>query len=484
MDKKTNDWIEMDNHGTCESPSLGFASRKTLQVAYRGDEQSITFRKFKLVIEQGPDIGREFIIDRERTRVGSAPDNDLIIEHETISRYHLEIIATEAGHRIRDLDSTNGVQLDGTWIMDALLHPRARMRLGDVVLVYQPLKEKVEVPLSSNTSFGAMLGHSVRMRALFRLVERVVSNDSTLLITGETGVGKGLLAEQIHRFSHRSKKPFQVVDCSTIPPNLMESELFGHVKGAFTGALSTQPGAFQQANGGTVFLDEIGELMPPMQTKLLRVIESKQVRPVGSPDDVKVDVRIIAATNRKLKAEVAAKHFREDLYFRLNVIELNIPPLRERKDDIPHLARTFLDELCGDERHLDEGAMRLLLNHTWPGNVRELRNVIERVARLADDKIIQRASLLATAAIQINNVPKSTQACLDGDIPISAAKELFEKQYLVELLKRHDSNVTEAAQAAGIHRQSLHRLLRKHGLRSNNKPRFAAQAPALHGMGI
>ncbi len=470
----------MDGRGTSESPGLGFAHRKTLQVAHRGGEQSITFQKFKLVMEQGPEVGRELEIDRERIRIGSAPDNDLIIEHETISRYHAEIEATEAGHRIRDLDSTNGVQLDGCWIMDALLHPRARLRLGDVVLLYQPLKERVEVPLSPNTSFGAMLGHSVRMRALFRMVEKVANNDSTLLITGETGTGKGLLAEQIHRFSHRSAKPFQVVDCSTIPPNLMESELFGHMRGAFTGALSTQPGAFQKADGGTVFLDEIGELLPPMQTKLLRVLENREVRPVGSPSSVKVDVRILAATNRKLKAEVAARHFREDLYFRLNVIELKLPALRERKEDIPHLARAFLAELTGDERRLDEGAMRLLLSHTWPGNVRELRNVIERVARLADDKVIQRQSLLATSALQTQLNPKNAQACFSGDLPITIAKDLFEKEYITALLKHHDFNVSAAARTAGIHRQSLHRLMRKHEIRSSD--RFSDPAPAVHGL--
>ena len=470
----------MDGRGTSESPSLGFAHRKTLQVAQRDGQQSITFQKFKLVEEQGPEVGRELVIDSERIRVGSAPDNDLIIEHETISRYHASIEATSAGHRILDMDSTNGVQLDGCWVMDALLHPGARLRLGDVTLIYEPLRERVEVPLSPNTSFGTMLGHSVRMRAMFRLIERVASMDTTLLLTGETGTGKGLLAEQIHRFSHRSTKPFQVIDCATIPPNLMESELFGHLRGAFTGALQTTKGAFQQADGGTIFLDEIGELLPPMQTKLLRVLESQEVRPVGSPSSFIVDVRILAATNRNLKAAVAARQFREDLYFRLNVIEVKLPALRERKEDIPHLARAFLTEFTKDQQRLDEGAMRLLLSHSWPGNVRELRNVIERLARLVDDNVIQRESLLATSALQTCLNPQSAKACLSGDIPIADARELFEKEYIQALLRHHEFNVSAAARTAGVHRQSLHRLMRKHGIRSTD--RFTDASHAMVGM--
>jgi len=458
--------------GTAESPSLGFAHRKTLRVATKGTYESVSYQKFKLVMEEGPEANNEFLMEKDRIKVGSAPDNDLVIEHDTVSRYHFVIEATEAGHRIRDLDSTNGVEMDGCWVMDALLHPRARLRLGDVVLLFQPLRERVEVPLSSNTAYGSMLGQSVRMRALFSMVERVAPHDTTLLISGETGTGKGLLAEEIHRTSLRCDKPFMVVDCTTIPHNLMESELFGHVQGAFTGALCTRPGAFQEAEGGTIFFDEIGELPPPMQTKLLRALESREIKPVGSPESTKVDVRILAATNRNLQVEIEAKHFREDLFFRLNVVELRIPPLRERHEDIPQLARAFLQDFTGGkERRFAEGAMRLLLRHDWPGNVRELRNVIERVSSLVDDPVIQKDSLLVTSASGIEGrFSGKSIGHPRGNLPIQSAKELFEKEYLIDLLCRHDYNVTAAARTAGVHRQSLHRLLRKHDIQASAKP--------------
>ncbi len=468
----------MKGKGTIESPSLAFSNKKTMSIVRHGSQDSVSFQKFKLVMEEGPEVGREFLVDRDRIRVGSAPDNDLCIEQDTVSRYHFEIRATEAGHRIRDLESTNGVQLDGCFVMDALLHPGARLNLGDVTLIFQPLRERVEVPLSQHDAFGGMLGTSVQMRALFHTVERVVAHDTTLLITGETGTGKGLLAKEIHLASGRSKKPFIVVDCSTIPPHLMESELFGHVRGAFTGALFTRPGSMQEAQGGTIFFDEIGELLPPMQVKLLRAIETREVKPVGSPDEVKVDVRILAATNKKLRAEVEARHFREDLYFRLNVVELRVPPLRERKEDIPYLARAFLSQLADEaDRRFGEGAIRLLMRHDWPGNVRELRNVIERLVRLVDDRVIDSDSLLAASASQPGSPSAGSISRANGALPIGEAKEIFEKEYLIDLLRRHEYNVSASARTADIHRQSLHRLLRKHGIQASLHPQSLAVQP-------
>jgi transcriptional regulator with PAS, ATPase and Fis domain len=455
---------------TIEAPFSKFAQKKTMRIARKENHETVSYLKYKLVMEEGPAPGYEYVIDREKIRVGAHPENEVVIQDETVSRHHLEIQATEKGHRVRDLESTNGTQLDGCQIMDAILHPGARLALGDVTLVFKPLKERVEIPLSSKTSFGNMLGPSISMRALFHLAERVVPHDTTVLITGETGTGKGLLAQEIHLAGSRKEKPFVVVDCSTIPPRLMESELFGHVQGAFTGALYTRPGAFQEAGGGTIFFDEIGEIPPPMQAKLLRVLEDREIKPVGSTESIKLDVRIMAATNCNLKAEVEKMAFREDLYFRLNVFGLKIPPLRERKEDIPHLVKEFLKAFSkGADRRFSEDAMRLLVRHDWPGNVRELRNVIERVARLIDDKVIGSASLLSAAITQVSAPTRIYGLHGHNQLPINEAKEAFEKEYLQELLRRHDYNVTAAARTAGVHRQSLHRLMRKHDIKTNEK---------------
>ncbi len=457
---------------TRESPPGVFARKKTIRVLHRGPREALSYLKFKLFMVDGPLAGREYVIEHEKIRVGSAPDNDLVIDHDTVSRYHFEIQATATGHRIRDLNSTNGIELDGCRVMDAYLHSGAQLSIGELSMMFKPLQERVEIPLSAQTYFGQVLGHSAGMRAMFHLAERVAPHDTTLLLTGETGTGKGLLAESIHEQSPRCEHPLVVVDCATIPNHLMESELFGHVKGSFTGATNSRRGAFMAAQGGTVFLDEIGELPAALQVKLLRVLESRQIKPVGGTAPLEVDVRIIAATNRNLKHEIESRRFRQDLYFRLNGFELSIPPLRERHDDIPRLARAFLKELAPDnQRQFTAEAMHLLQRHDWPGNVRELRNVIERVVHLVDETTIESTSLLSISLSQGSNGNGKGHA-KNGthNLPIHEAKEQFEKDYLINLLHRHGNNVSAAARAAQVHRQSLHRLLRKHQVRSATPP--------------
>jgi DNA-binding NtrC family response regulator len=395
-----------------------FSGKRTLLTHREEKTDTLAYYKCKLVVVEGPEENREFVMDRDVVRVGSSGDNDLVINDETVSRNHFEIRVAEEGYLIRDLSSTNGTDVEGCRIKEAYLHPGARIGAGEVVLVFQPLRELVEVPLSTDNSFGKVLGKSIKMRALFHLADRVASRDTTVLISGETGTGKGLLAEEVHLHSPRGEKPFVVVDCSTIPAHLMEDELFGHVKGAFTGA------TFQ------------------------------------------VDVRIIAATNRDLKAEVEAGNFREDLYFRLGVFELKIPPLREHKEDIAFLAREFVKRISGDkEKKLGENAIRFLSSHDWPGNVRELGNVIERVVHLVDDKIIDAPSIMSTSITGVGPPPDSKKWGGRGNLPFSRAREIAEKEYLVDLLRRHDFNVSQASRTAEIHRQSLHRLLRKHGIK-------------------
>lgn len=443
-----------------------FSGKRTLLTHREEKTNTLAYYKCKLVVVEGPEESREVVMDKDVVRVGSARENDLVLNDETVSRHHFEIRVAEEGFLIRDLSSTNGTDVDGCRVKEAYLHPGARIGAGDVVLMFQPLRELVEVPLSPDNSFGGMLGKSLKMRALFHLADRVASRDTTVLISGETGTGKGLLAEEVHLHSPRGEYPFVVVDCATIPAHLMEDELFGHVKGAFTGAVSTRSGAFEEADSGTIFFDEIGELPGALQPKLLRVLERREVKRVGQTETFQVDVRIIAATNRDLKAEVEAGNFRQDLYFRLGVFELKIPPLREHKEDIPFLAREFVKKLSGgQERRLGENAIRFLSSHDWPGNVRELSNVIERVIHLVDDEIIDAPSIMSTSIAGMGSSPDSKQWGGQGNLPFLRAREIAEKEYLVDLLRRHDFNVSVASRTAEIHRQSLHRLLRKHGIK-------------------
>jgi DNA-binding NtrC family response regulator len=445
-----------------------FAGKHTLLTSRDGESHTMAYFKFKLVVVEGPEQGREFIMDRDIVRVGSSRSNDLAIEDETVSRNHFEIRVTEGGHLIRDLKSTNGTDVEGCRIVEAYLHPGARIGAGEVVLLFQPMREKVEVPLSPHNSYGRMLGRSLKMRALFHMADRVASKDTTVLITGETGTGKGLLAEEVQLASPRSDKPFVVIDCATIPTHLMETELFGHVKGAFTGAVSSRKGAFEEADHGTIFFDEIGELPLSLQPKLLRVLENREVKRVGRTESQPVDVRIIAATNRDLRAEVEAGRFREDLFFRLGVFELKIPPLRERKDDIAFLAKDFLRTLTGEKgRRFGDDAIRFLGSHDWPGNVRELRNVVERVVHLVDENVIDAPSMMSTSITGVGPAPDSGSWGGLGKYSFQKAREIAERDYLVDLLRRHGFNVSSAARTADIHRQSLHRLLRKHGIKAS-----------------
>ncbi len=289
-----------------------------------------------------------FVSSGDRCTIGSHPSNDFVLDARTVSRFHCEIRLEEGGARIVDLGSRNGTRVDGVHVNDAWLRDGSVVRLGQVAVRVRLGEDTSPLRLSPARSFGGLVGASAAMRAAYAVLERGAQGDSTLLIEGETGTGKEEAARAVHFASERHEQPFVVVDCSAISANLVESEFFGHVKGAFTGAEATRPGAFEAADGGTVFLDEIGELPLDLQPKLLRVIEQRSVQHLGSSQARPVDVRIIAATNRDLRAEVNAGRFRSDLYFRLAVIRVELPPLRRRPDDIPAIARRLLDGLGAD----------------------------------------------------------------------------------------------------------------------------------------
>jgi DNA-binding NtrC family response regulator len=319
-----------------------------------------------------------------------------------------------------------------------------------------------------------LMGKSERMQEVYRMIKRVAPTNATVLIYGESGTGKELVARAIHYDSERKSRRFIAADCSTLPPTILESELFGHVRGSFTGATDTRPGLFEIADGGTLFLDEIGNTNLEVQGKLLRVLEEKEFKPVGSSEIRHVDVRFIAATNRDLKAMVTEGNFREDLFYRLNVFPMTVPPLRERREDIPLLACYFLDELSRESNKDIKGfsadAMELLMRYHWPGNVRELKNVIERLVIMSDEDLLGKKHLRGTMEVSgINiqeDVPRTRGELKEAKKRIrQEASEEVEKAFIIQALSRNDWNVTRAAQDTGMQRPNFQALMRKHGIK-------------------
>jgi DNA-binding NtrC family response regulator len=316
-----------------------------------------------------------------------------------------------------------------------------------------------------------ILGRSPRMRQIFGLIRRIAPTDVSVLIQGETGTGKELAARAIHDLSTRAGAPFVVIDCGAIPANLIESELFGHERGAFTDASYARAGAFERAEGGTIFLDELGELKLDLQPRLLRVLENREVRRVGSDRTTAVDVRVIAATNRELVKQVQAGRFREDLYFRLSVVDLHLPPLRERQDDLPHIIRAVLNDpetiLLHGRKRLTRRALERLQAYAWPGNVRELMNVISHVLAFSEGEEIDTPQL----PTRLQGPSSSAGMSFDEHLGLLGFKEAkeqvlaaFEREYIAGRLKRCQGNVSRVARESGMHRKSVERLAKKHHL--------------------
>ncbi|CAN5221583.1 hypothetical protein BH09MYX1_BH09MYX1_52060 [soil metagenome] len=403
----------------------------------------------------------------ERCIIGKAQDADLVLPDDTVSRRHCELVREGASIRVRDLDSTNGVRVDGTRVKDALLSPGAVVRVGEVEVAIRPAERRAEPMPSERTSFGGALGESLAMRTIFGVLERIAPTEATVLLLGETGTGKDVLARGIVAESPRKSGPFVVVDCGAVSYSLIESELFGHERGAFTGAVASRQGAFELANGGTVFLDEIGDLPLDVQPKLLRVLETKEFRRVGGNKHQKSDARVIAATKRDLDREVKGGKFREDLYFRLAVVPVTVPPLRQRREDIAAIARHILTT-AGADFPLDGDALAALAAHDWPGNVRELRNVLERAVYMAratgtfDLGTISLGGGGDTGAafhFEPEHSYRETRARFDHEL---------ERRYVKWILARNQGNVSAAARDARMERKHLSDLVKKHGIRGSD----------------
>ncbi len=446
-----------------------------------GRANAVRIRRCRVEVVAGPDAGLVRDIESAVLRIGARRGNDVQLSDAKVSGLHCEIRLDDRGYRLRDLDSTNGTFVGNLRVNDVYVQPGGVIALGSTRLRFEPLGESVEVEISERDRFGDMIGRSVKMREMFARLEKLSKTDTTVLITGETGVGKELVAEALHEQGTRVGGPFIVIDCGSIPANLIESELFGHERGAFTGATGTSAGAFEQAHKGTVFLDEIGELPLTMQPKLLRVLERKEIRRVGGTKTIEVDIRVVAATNRDLGVEVNRGRFREDLYYRLAVARVHVPPLRERKDDIPLIIEHVLAATPGGEgAQITPDTVDLMMKHDWPGNVRELRNVIERAVLLAESPANEASlrrvpaipqptrSETATPSSTIGPAEAQVAFPVDISIPFKQAKQdvisEFERRYISKLLEHHDGNISAAARAAGIDRMSIHKMLHRLGL--------------------
>jgi transcriptional regulator with GAF, ATPase, and Fis domain len=347
--------------------------------------------------------------------------------------------------------------------------PGASLRIGGTTIRAEVGEEPIFVELSQKSSLGAMIGGSTEMRRIYAMIERVAKTDTTVLIRGETGTGKELVARAIHELSPRAERPFVAIDCGAIPENLMESELFGHVKGAFTGATSDRAGAFEEAEGGTLFFDEIGELPVTLQKKLLRALESREIRKVGGTQSKHANVRVLAATNRALSVEVNEGTFREDLFYRLAVVSIHLPPLRMRRDDIPLLAKTFIERFTGKAGEVPPSLLPTLVTRGWPGNVRELRNYLERWVVFEGD-VADRGSTPAPAS---SDLPAGLELLVPVDLPYKEAREAwmerFDNVYVRALLAKKNGNITHAADHAGLNRRFLQRLLDRLGMRGDRE---------------
>src|SRR3990170_6584082 len=431
---------------------------RTKALSDRG-QRPVILKKVRLVVVTGKDERKEALLQKPVVTIGTFGDSDLALTDPTVSRSHAVVEEKADGYLLRDLGSTKGTFLDGVKVREAYLSAGSVIRLGQTEIAFSPVEERIENLRSSSGRFGELVGASAAMREVFGVLERVAPTDVSVLILGETGTGKELAARAIHSHSRRSEKPFVVFDCGAVAPNLIESELFGHEKGAFTDAVKSRQGAFELAQDGTIFLDEIGELTPTLQPKLLRALDQREIKRVGAEQPLGINVRVIAATNKDLEKEVQAGRFREDLYYRLSVVSVFMPPLRKRKEDIEKIAEHLLPGISGEMRKkltgLSPEAAEALRIYPWPGNVRELKNVLERAAALSDgERIGVRDLFLSQGKRSI------TLEGLSGK-----TLEEIEKAAIHATLKSVSGNKTAAAKALGIAYSTLYEKMKKYEMK-------------------
>jgi DNA-binding NtrC family response regulator len=418
------------------------------------------------------DIGTDPII------VGRNAACKLVLDDGKVSAVHAELVATEIGVRVRDLGSRNGTFVGGVRVGEVFLAAASKLRIGETEILFEP-KVAEKIAVSSVSAFGPMVALSPPMRGIFERLTKVAPTDLTLLITGETGTGKELVAQAMHLASARAKKPFVVVDCGSIPPTLAEATLFGHERGAFTGAVDKRLSPFQEADGGTIFLDELGELPLDVQPKLLRALAERRIKPVGANGYREVDVRVLAATRRDLVRAVNSGGFRSDLYFRIAQVKIELPALRTRLEDIPILVRRMLKDL-GDEgayERIPNTTLERLMRHDWPGNVRELRNAVIVAHALAGEgeelDIAAHLGALTEAPLAGPMLGGGTPGVFKGQKFQDAKRDVlarFERDFFAALSDEAKGNVSEMARRSGMERAHVRAYLRRHGISAKQDP--------------
>ncbi|CAN5208443.1 hypothetical protein BH11MYX1_BH11MYX1_45730 [soil metagenome] len=461
--------------------------------------QGPTLHLRRCILQVADDPSQEWVFDKEEIRIGSMEDNDIVLADDTVSRYHCRIVQDDTSYILVDNASTNGTFVNKVRVREAFLKPGCTIGVGQSQLKFNAREEEVQIVPSRADRCAGLIGGNAKMREIYSIIEKIAPTATTVVIDGDTGTGKEVVAQAIHSLSPRSRNELVVFDCGAVPPNLIESELFGHEKGSFTGAMMSREGLFELADGGTLFLDELGELPIDLQPKLLRVLEQREVRRVGGAKSQKVDVRIIAATNRNLEDEVRAGRFRQDLFYRLSVVRLHLPSLHARADDIPLLVNHFLEH--GSYNRLPNGqqrarafsreAMVALQHYPWPGNVRELVNVVERAVSFCDQgtidlsdlpdyirsvkgapreaaPVLKRATSVPAAASLAAQPPPTPEELLAVGITFKDAKErwvtTFERDYILQMLRRNNGNISHAARHADIDRKYFRKLMKKYDI--------------------
>jgi DNA-binding NtrC family response regulator len=421
-------------------------------------------RTLRVVVASGPDAGRDLQTDQELVTIGTANGNDVQLTDRSVSRYHLELVRKGARIVVRDLGSTNGTSIGAAMLegSQATIAPGTEVALGATTIRIDDGELRM-VPVATVRESGPIRGRSLAMRRIATVVEELAQKDAAVMILGESGVGKEVVARALHDLGPRAAEPFVTVDCGSIPAQLFASEIFGHEKGAFTGAERQHKGAFERAADGTLFLDELGELSLEHQAAILGVLERRRFKRVGGSVDIPVDVRIVAATHRDLRAAVNAGRFRLDLYYRLAVVLVHIPPLRERPEDLPALIEHFLREAGVEgtaESLFGADVMASLEHHSWPGNVRELRNVVEATLAIGRAPMLESLDIKKTGGDLVG-------AVLDRNYRDARATVLedFERRYLTALLARAKGSIREAARIGTVDRSHLMDLLRRNGMR-------------------
>ncbi|HWZ87352.1 MAG TPA: sigma 54-interacting transcriptional regulator [Polyangiaceae bacterium] len=425
----------------------------------------VKYSKVLVSVLEGPDKGKQLEAAGKSLSIGTAECNGLVLQDETVSRRHCELLPTAEGIQVRDEGSTNGSFIGGARVEAATFSAAFQLRLGQTLISVLPLDETVDREQTVASRFGDLLGASACMRELFADLTRIAPSNASVLIEGETGTGKELVAESIHKASSYANGPYVVFDCSAVPPTLVESELFGHERCAFTGAIASRPGVFEQAEGGTIFLDQLGELPKGLQPRLLRILEKREVRRVGSNRTTPINVRLVAASNRNLLEEVERGTFREDVFFRVAATHVYVPPLRDRLDDLPLLVSHFLS-LARPPRQLQDipdHVWDMFRAHRWPGNVRELQNAVQRLL-ITPERALNGHSQRSVVGPASAPVPLATARPKPLRVARREASDAFERSYLERLMAHTERNVTRGAAIAEVSRQMVQKLLRKHGL--------------------